>query len=105
MTAVYKEPGKDPKIIDVGNSLEALQFMVHGYIEKVPVFGDICLLCNEEALLKNMPYNLTVMLPRDRQVHVFGPLLLVGVDADGFYNLPEPEWWIELIGLGGGENG
>lgn len=31
MKAVYKEPGKAPEIIDAGNSLEVLQFLVHGY--------------------------------------------------------------------------
>lgn len=42
------EPGKAPKIVTIPNTLEAMQQMVGGYIEVIPL-EDVCLVCNEEG--------------------------------------------------------
>lgn len=40
MKAVYKRPGLPPEIIEVENTLEALQEKVGGYIETVTLASD-----------------------------------------------------------------
>lgn len=98
MKAVYKEPGMAPEIIDVGNSLTALQHMVHGYIECVTLMTDAVLICNKEGRINNMHFNIQFCV-----MQLFGPILIVGRDGDEFCDLPEPEWWLEQIG--GAANG
>lgn len=76
MKAVYKEPGKAARIVEIENSLQALQKAVGGYIETVTAFSDAAILCNEEGGLQGLPYNCTAM-----GVSFVGPILAVGVDG------------------------
>ena len=48
------EPGKAPKVVTIPNTLEAMQQMVGGYIEVIPL-DDVCLVCNEEGKLMGLP--------------------------------------------------
>ena len=57
MKAIIKEVGKEPKVIDIDNTLEALQKAVGGYIEAVNVGGNVIMLCDEEGRLKGSKYN------------------------------------------------
>lgn len=57
MKAIIKEVGKEPKVIDIDNTLEALQKAVGGYIEAVSVGNNVIMLCDEEGKLKGKPYN------------------------------------------------
>lgn len=83
MKAIYKKPGESPEIIDIDNTLEALQKAVGGYIETLSICSDLCIVCNEEGLLKKMPYNFKL------GGHSFlGPVLLVGVKGDEFTDVP-----------------
>ena len=47
-------PGKAPEAIIIPNTLEAMQQMVGGYIEVIPL-EDVCLVCNEEGKLMGLP--------------------------------------------------
>ena len=57
MKAIIKEVGKEPKVIDIENTLEALQKAVGGYIEALNIGGNIIMICDEEGKLKGKPYN------------------------------------------------
>ena len=57
MKAIIKEVGKEPKVIDIENTLEALQKAVGGYLEAVNVGNNVIMLCDEEGKLKGSPYN------------------------------------------------
>ena len=46
--------GKAPEAITIPNTLEAMQQMVGGYIEVIPL-EDVCLVCNEEGKLMGLP--------------------------------------------------
>ena len=76
MKAVYKEPGKAARIVEIENSLQALQKAVGSYIETVTLFSDATILCNEEGRMQGLPYNCTVA-----GVDFVGPVLAVGVDG------------------------
>ena len=54
---LYKEVGKEPKIMFIENTLEAKQKLVGGLIEVVP-YEDVLIICNEEGKILNMPPNL-----------------------------------------------
>ena len=70
--------GTRPVIIEIDNTLEALQNMVGGYIETLTVFEDAALVFNEEGRLKGLPVN----------CRIFG-IELVGIDGEDFTDVPE----------------
>ena len=57
MKAIRKKPGCAPEIIEVDNTLKALQTEVGGYIETVTIASDAVVICNEEGVLLGLPYN------------------------------------------------
>ncbi len=71
-------------IIEIDNTLEALQNLVGGYIETLTVFEDAVLIFNEEGRLRGMPYNCTFC-----GVNLVGPVVLAGVDGDEFTDAPD----------------
>ena len=65
MKVVVKEPGKDPKIIELENELTPMQKLVGGYIQIVPLHGakpfpQVDLVCDEEGKFKGYPVNFTL---------------------------------------------
>ena len=86
MKAVYKEPGKAARIVEIENSLQALQKAVGSYIETVTLFSDATILCNEEGRLLGMPYNITIC-----GVSFVGQLLIVGIAGEDFAGLTEQQ--------------
>ena len=83
ISALVKRPGEPPRHVNVSNSLEAFQKNVGGYIETVTLARDLVIICNEEGLLLDLPYNCTI-----RGVDFVGPILMVGVKGDEFADLP-----------------
>ncbi|MCD7755518.1 MAG: DUF3846 domain-containing protein, partial [Firmicutes bacterium] len=57
MEALRKMPGGTWQMIEIANTLEALQEQVGGYIEAVTLATDACLLCDEEGRIKGRPIN------------------------------------------------
>ena len=83
MKAFKKAVGEPWTEIDIDNTLEALQKAVGGYIECVSLATDICLIVDEEGLLKGKEYNVTFC-----GMPLVGTVLLVGVDGDDFCDVP-----------------
>ena len=79
MIVIRKKVGKWPQIIDVENTLEALQEEVGGYIETVTFAEDACIICDEEGRLKDKPHNVNLF-----GVDFVGTVLAVGVDGENF---------------------
>ena len=92
MKAIYKAPHEKPKVIDIDNTLEALQAAVGGYIETVTFATDACLICNELGAINDMAFNVQFL-----GIQFFGPVLIVGVDGDEFTDLKRPEESIRYI--------
>ncbi len=78
MKAVYKKVGEAPQVVDIENTLEALQKAVGGYIEVIGVEGDILMICDEEGKLKGKAANFTV-----RNDVIVGDVLFVQNGYDG----------------------
>ena len=94
MRVIYKAPGKAPEIVEIENTLEALQAAVGGYIEVVTMSKNACVICNEEGKLWGMPYNITFL-----GEHFVGPILVVGVSGEDFCDLEDPEYLLDVIGM------
>ena len=92
MKAIYKKPGELPEIIDIENSLEALQEAVGGYIETYTFCEDACVICDEEGRLKGEMYNTSIL-----GVSFVGPILIVGVEGEEFADLTEAETLRDLL--------
>lgn len=87
MKAIRKEPGCAPELIDIDNTLKALQTEVGGYIETVTIASDAVVICNEEGVLLGMPYNC-----RFFGVDFVGPILVVGRNKDEFCDVSEADF-------------
>lgn len=57
MRAIVKEVGKSPRVEDIKYDLETMQKLVGGYLEVVNMGHGICLVCNEEAKIYDLPVN------------------------------------------------
>lgn len=98
MKAIRKKPGAQPEIIEVDNTLKALQAEVDGYIETVTIASGVVVICNEEGVLRGMPYNCRFV-----GVDFVGTILVVGRNKDEFCDVPEADF---LMGnLREGNNG
>lgn len=81
---IIKEPGKAPEIKTVANDLGTLQSIVGGYIETVTLASGLVIICNEEGILWNLPYNLDI-----GGHSIVGTVVFAGVDGDEFADVPE----------------
>lgn len=60
MRVIIKEVDKEPRVEEVENDLTTFQQLVGGYIEAVTTGEGICLVCNEEGKLNNLPANFPI---------------------------------------------
>ena len=74
MKILLKKPGEAAVFTEIDNELAALQKAVGGYIETVRVCEDLVLVCNEEGLMNDMPFNVRI-----GNLQLFGPVFLCGV--------------------------
>lgn len=86
MIAIYKEPNKRPEIINIDNTLTAMQEAVGGYIETITFATDACIICNRDGLFSDMRFNCRLL-----NMQFFGPILIVGAKGDEFTDLKRPE--------------
>ena len=79
MRVLVKSPRCPLHVEYVASNIEALQELVRGYVEVIPVNEDVCIICDEEARMKNKAYNLTF-----NDKNIFGRIAFVGIDGDEF---------------------
>ena len=60
ISVIIKEPGKNPRHVNISRALENLQKTVGGYVESISLSEDLAILCDEDGLLKDKPYCATV---------------------------------------------
>ena len=92
MKAIRKEPGCAPELIDIDNTLKALQTEVGSYIETVTIASDAVVICNEDGVLLGMPYNC-----RFYGVDFVGTVLIVGTKDDEFCDVPEADFLMDHL--------
>lgn len=77
--AVVKEPGKEPRVEWIDNTLRAFQKVVGGYIETVKIAEDFVLIVNEEGRLMGLPENITICGKK-----LVGTVIAAGIKEDEF---------------------
>lgn len=77
-----KEPGHYIHLEHVENTLEAFQRLVGGHIETITIATGCVIICNDEGLLSNLPYNC-----RTFGADFYGTIVLCGVDGENFSDL------------------
>ena len=80
MIVLKKEPGKDPMLTDIDNTLESFQKNVGGYIETVTLTEELVIVCNEEGRIQSLPYICTLL----RAVDFYGTILVVGMQGEDY---------------------
>ena len=83
MKAIRKKPGCEPELIDIDNTLKALQQEVGGYSVAVTLPYGAALICNEEGRILGLPDNGRVC-----GVDVVGTVLIVGTKGEEFCDVP-----------------
>lgn len=99
MKAIRKKPGCAPELIDIDNTLKALQAEVGGYIETVTIASDAVVISNEEGRLRGMSYNCLFF----GMVFV-GTILVVGRNKDEFCDAPGTDFLMDNLREGKYEN-
>ena len=57
-TIIFKEPNKEPVVMQIENSLEAEQGIIKGDIQKLDIGDNVCIVCDEEGKLKGKEPNI-----------------------------------------------
>ena len=61
ISVILVEPGRYPKLIEIEDTLEAMQSLVEGDIEEYMPFEDeVAIICNEEGKMNGLPLNRAV---------------------------------------------
>ena len=95
MRILIVEPDRHPRMAEIPHTLEAMQQTVGGYIEITYPWEDpVALVCDEEGLLKQLPFNRLVA----RQCAIFGTFFLCGISEEDLTDLYAPERLIRTKG-------
>lgn len=78
MKAIKIEPLGTPKVIEIEDTLPALQNEVGGYIECITLEPDVVMIINEEGKLQGLQGN-----RRFRNDVIVGNIIIVGTDGKG----------------------
>ena len=83
-----KLEGRTHEVIEIENTLEALQKAVGGYIETVRLrVDDAVMIVNEEGLLLGLPYNVIASGFADQPI--VGTAIIVGINGEEFTDIPD----------------
>ncbi|MGN0772275.1 MAG: DUF3846 domain-containing protein [Candidatus Ventricola sp.] len=86
MRILIVAPDCHPRMAEIPHTLEAMQQTVGGYIEITYPWKDpIALVCDEEGILKQLPFNRLVA----PQSAIFGTFFLCGIGEEDLTDIPE----------------
>ena len=95
ISVILVEPGRYPKLIEIEDTLEAMQSLVEGDIEEYMPFEDeVAIICNDEGKLLGLPLNRAL---RDEKGRIYdivaGTFFLCGAPegSDRFESLTEEQ--------------
>lgn len=75
MKVLYVGVKQKPEVREIDGSLSSMQELVGGYIEAFKFAPDVFCICNEEGILKQMPFNGVV-----NTTPVYGPYFFCGIN-------------------------
>lgn len=91
MVALFKQPGKAMRQIEIANTLETLQKLVEGTIDCIyPFVDEIGLVINDEGKLLSLQPNVALASDNKLYDYIAGNLLVVGLKDDDFCSIEQP---------------
>ena len=88
MRILFKEPGKEPRSMQIPNELKILQDLVGGLIEPIKVADNVVAICDEEGKLKGLEPNFFFGAIGDV---IVGPVIFAGERGDEFCSLADDD--------------
>lgn len=93
MKVLVIEPGKQPVVKEIGNTLKDMQRMVGGYIQAYyPWMDEVAIICNDEGKIMCLPLNRSIFGEHGELVDIIaGTFFICGapMDSGKFTDLPE----------------
>lgn len=86
ISVLLVEPNKDPRVVKINNTLEAMQHTVGGSIEVFSVFEDALIVCNEEGKFNGMQPNRAIYSNNGTLMDIiFGPFFVCCETEEGAF--------------------
>lgn len=93
ISVVLVEPGKYPKLVEIEDTLEAMQETVDGYIEEYMPFDDeVAIVCNEEGKVNGLPLNRAVYGENKEILDVIAGKFFIAyapIESEKFQSMPK----------------
>ncbi len=93
ISVILVEPGKYPKLVEIENTLEAMQALVEGDIEEYMPFDDeVAIVCNEEGKMRGLPLNRAVYTDNKEIVDIIAGKFFIcyaPIEAENFQSMPK----------------
>lgn len=93
ISVIFVEPNKYPKMIEIEDTLEAMQEIVGGYIEEYMPFEDeVAIVCNEEGKVNGLPLNRAVYGKDKGILDIIAGKFFIAyapAEAENFQNMPK----------------
>jgi hypothetical protein len=94
LSVLLIQPGKAPRMVEIPDTLDAMQELVGGYIEEYMPFDDeVAIIVNEEGKLNGLPPNRAIFAEDSKQIAdvLVGDFFIVKspVDSDKYQSLPK----------------
>ena len=94
LSVLLIQPGKAPRMVEIPDTLDAMQELVGGYIEEYMPFDDeVAIIVNEEGKLNGLPPNRAIFTEDGKQIAdvLVGDFFIVKapVDAEKYMSLPK----------------
>lgn len=87
------EPGRYPKLIEIEDTLEAMQSLVEGNIEEYMPFDDeVAIICNEEGKMRGLPLNRAVYVDNKEMVDIIAGKFFIcyaPIESEKFLSMPK----------------
>lgn len=93
ITVLLLEPEQEAKVIEIENSLAAMQKTIEGNIEVIyPFNDDVCMVCNEEGKLLSLPLNRALYDEGNKICEIIaGTSFICGTGDENFISLSEQQ--------------
>ncbi len=85
MRVLRKAPEQKAEVIEIDGSLESLQKETGGYIQAVPLFDSLSIICNEDGKMVGLPFNFRL----GNYDEVVGTVIFVREEKDNFCSVTD----------------
>ena len=93
ISVILVEPGRYPKLIEIEDTLEAMQSLVEGDIEEYMPFDDeVAIICNEEGKMRGLPLNRAVYVDNKEMADIIAGKFFIcyaPIESEKFLSIPK----------------